>query len=314
MERANVTDLIAFLAVARERNFTRAAAKLGVSQPALSRTIRDLEARLGVRLLTRSTRSVAPTEAGERLIQTVGPHFDGIDAGLTALTAMRDKPAGSLRITSVEHASDTILAPAVARLLTDYPDIRVEIINDYGLTDIVAGRYDAGVRLGEQVAKDMIALRIGPDFEQVLVGAPSYFAQRSLPNTPHDLTAHACINLRLPTSGGLWSWPFAKDGRELKVRAEGPLAFNAISLILDTALSGLGLAYLPDDVVRQHVAAGRLVRVLADWSPVMMGYHLYYPNRQPSPAFALLVEALRYRAPISQKSPNFKRKVLRQNS
>jgi DNA-binding transcriptional LysR family regulator len=292
--RETVNDLIALLAVARERSFTRAAAQLGVSQPALSRIIRDLEARLGLRLLTRNTRSVAPTEAGERLIQTVGPHLDGIEAGLAAL-AMRGKPAGSLRITSVEHASDTILAPAVARLLTDYPDIRLEIINDYGLTDIVAGRYDAGVRLGEQVAKDMIALRIGPDFQQVLVGAPSYFAQRSQPKTPHDLTAHACINLRLPTSGGLWSWPFAQDGRELKVRAEGPLAFNAISLILNTALAGLGLAYLPEDVVRDHVAAGCLVRVLADWSPVMTGYHLYYPNRQPSPAFALLVEALRYR-------------------
>ncbi len=314
MKRATITDLIAFLAVARERNFTRAAAQLGVSQPALSRTIRALEARLGVRLLTRSTRSVAPTEAGERLVQTVGPHFDGIDAGLADLTAMRGKPAGSLRITSVEHASETILAPAVARLLTNYPDIRVEIINDYGLTDIVAERYDAGVRLGEQVAKDMIALRIGPDFQQVLVGAPSYFAQRSRPNTPHDLTAHACINLRLPTSGGLWSWPFAKDGRELKVRAEGPLAFNATSLIVNAALSGLGLAYLPEDVVRQHVATGRLVQVLADWSPLMTGYHLYYPNRQPSAAFTLLVEALRYSAPISQKSPIFKRKALRQNS
>jgi DNA-binding transcriptional LysR family regulator len=295
MERATVTDLIAFLAVARERSFTRAAAQLGVSQPALSRTIRALEARLGVRLLTRSTRSVAPTEAGERLVQTVGPHFDGIDAGLAALTAMREKPAGNLRITSVEHASDTILAPAVARLLTNYPDIRVEIINDYGLTDIVAERYDAGVRLGEQVAKDMIALRIGPDFQQALVGTPSYFDQRPQPDTPHDLTAHACINLRLPTSGGLWSWPFVKDGRELKVRAEGSLSFNAVSLILNTALAGLGLAYLPDDIVQDHVAAGRLVRVLADWSPVMTGYHLYYPNRQPSPAFALLVEALRYR-------------------
>jgi len=295
MERATVTDLVAFLAVARERNFTRAAAQLGVSQPALSRTIRALEARLGVRLLTRSTRSVAPTEAGQRLVQTVGPHFEGIEAGLAALTAMREKPAGSLRITSVEHASETILAPAVARLLADYPDVRVEIINDYGLTDIVAERYDAGVRLGEQVAKDMIALRIGPDFRQVLVGAPSYFTQRPQPATPHDLTAHACINLRLPTSGGLWSWPFAKDGRELRVRAEGPLAFNAISLILCTALAGRGLAYLPEDVVQEHVAARRLVRVLADWSPVMTGYHLYYPNRQPSPAFALLVEALRYR-------------------
>src|SRR5271165_1512746 len=282
MERATVTDLIAFLAVARERNFTRAAAQLGVSQPALSRTIRGLEARLGVRLLTRSTRSVAPTEAGERLVQTVGPHFDGIDAGLAALTAMREKPAGSLRITSVEHASDTILAPSVARLLAEYPDIRIEIINDYGLTDIVAERYDAGVRLGEQVAKDMIALRIGPDFHQALVGAPSYFTRRPRPGTPHDLTGHTCINLRLPTSGGLWSWPFAKDGRELKVRAEGPLAFNAIPLILSAALAGLGLAYLPEDVVQQHVTAGRLVRVLADWSPLMTGYHLYYPNRQPS--------------------------------
>jgi DNA-binding transcriptional LysR family regulator len=296
MVRETVADLIAFLAVERERNFTRAAAQLGVSQPALSRTIRALEAHLGVRLLTRNTRSVAPTEAGERLVQTVGPHFDGIDAGLAALTAMRGKPSGSLRITSVEHASDTILAPAVARLLTDYPDIRIEIINDYGLSDIVAERYDAGVRLGEQVAKDMIALRIGPDFHQALVGAPSYFTRRPRPDKPHDLTDHACINLRLPTSGGLWSWPFAKDGRELKVRAEGPLAFNAIPLILNTALAGLGLAYLPEDVVQEHVAAGRLVRVLADWSPLMTGYHLYYPNRQPSSALALLVKALRHRS------------------
>ena len=295
MARETVADLIVFLAVARERNFTRAAAQLGVSQPALSRAIRALEARLGVRLLTRTTRSVAPTEAGERLFQTVGPHFDGIDAGLAALSAMREKPAGSLRLTSVEHASDTILAPALARLLPNYPDIRVEILNDYGLTDIVAARYDAGVRLGEQVAKDMIALRIGPDFHQALVGAPSYFARRKRPVTPHDLTAHACINLRLPTSGGLWSWPFVKGGRDLKVRAEGPLAFNAIPLILSAALAGLGLAYLPEDVVQQHVTTGRLVRVLADWSPLMTGYHLYYPNRQPSPAFALLVEALRYR-------------------
>jgi DNA-binding transcriptional LysR family regulator len=294
MARETVTDLIALLGVARERSFTRAAAQLGVSQPALSRTIRALEARLGVRLLTRSTRSVALTEAGERLVQTVRPHFDGIDAGLAALTAMREKPAGSLRISSVEHASETILTPAVARLLMNYPDIRIEIINDYALTDIVAERYDAGVRLGEQVAKDMIALRIGPDFHQVLVGAPSYLARRRRPDTPHDLTAHECINLRLPTSGGLWPWPFVKNGRELKVRAEGPLAFNAISLILNTALAGLGLAYLPEDLVRDHVAAGRLMPVLADWSPLMTGYHLYYPNRQPSPAFALLVEALRY--------------------
>src|SRR5580700_2628467 len=295
MARQTVNDLIALLAVARERSFTRAAAQLGVSQPALSRIIRDLEARLGLRLLTRNTRSVAPTEAGERLIQTVRPHFDGIEAGLAAVTAMREKPAGRLRITSVEHASDTILAPAVARLLADYPDIGVEIINDYGLTDIVAGQYDAGVRLGEQIAKDMIALRIGPDFHQALVGAPSYFARRPRPSTPHDLVNHACINLRLPTSGGLWPWPFIKKGRELKVRTEGPLAFNAIPLILHTTLAGLGLAYLPEDVVQNHVAAGRLVRVLAEWSPLVSGYHLYYPNRQPSPAFSRLVDALRYR-------------------
>ena len=296
MVRATVTDLIAFLAVARERNFTRAAAQLGVSQPALSRTIRGLEARLGVQLLTRSTRSVAPTEAGERLAQTVGPHFNGIDAGLAALAAMRGKPAGRLRITSVEHASDTILAPAVARLLADYPDIGVEIINDYGLTDIVAGRYDAGVRLGEQVAKDMIALRIGPDFRQALVGAPSYFARRSRPNTPHDLTAHACINLRLPTSGGLWSWPFAKDGRELKVRVDGQLVFNTSALRMSAARAGLGLAYLPEDQVRNDIAEGRLIRVLDDWCPPFAGYHLYYPSRrQMTPAFAVLVEALRYR-------------------
>jgi DNA-binding transcriptional LysR family regulator len=272
----------------------------------------------GVRLLTARNASRRTLFTGPimpvSLVQTVGPHFEGIDAGLEALTAMRERPAGNLRITLVEHASDTILAPAVVRLLTDYPDIRVEIINDYSLTDIVAERYDAGVRLGEQVAKDMIALRIGPDFQQVVVGAPSYFAQRTQPDAPHDLTDHACINLRLPTSGGLWPWPFTKDGRELKVRAEGPLAFNAISLIVTTALSGLGLAYLPEDVVRQHVATGRLVQVLADWSPLMTGYHLYYPNRQPSPAFALLVEVLRYHSPISQKSRVSRQKRPRQNS
>jgi len=296
MARDNVNDLIAFLAVAREGSFTRAAAKLGMSQPALSRTISTLEARLGLRLLTRSTRSVAPTEAGERLIQTVGPHFDGIEAGLNALTELREKPAGHLRINSVEHATDTILAPALTRLLPDYPDVCVEVINDYALTDIVAERYDAGVRLGEQVAKDMIAVRIGPDFRQAVVGSPSYFEQRPHPRTPHDLTDHACINLRLPTSGGLWSWPFAKGGRELRVRAEGSLVFNTVTMMAKMALAGLGLANLPEDVVQDHVRAGRLVRVLADWSAPASGYHLYYPSRrQPTPAFVLLVNALRYR-------------------
>jgi DNA-binding transcriptional LysR family regulator len=297
MARENVSDLIAFLAVARERSFTKAAAQLGVSQPALSATIRNLEARLGMRLLTRSTRSVAPTEAGEKLLQTIGPHFDGIEQGLAALTALRDKPAGSLRITSVEHATDTILMPALKTFLPQYPDIKVEIINDYALKDIVAERYDAGVRLGEQVAKDMIGVRIGPDFPMTVVGAPSYFKRKPRPKTPHDLTDHACINLRLPTSGGLWPWPFAKGGRELRVRAEGPLAFNTIALSLEMAVAGLGLAYLPLDLAREHIAKRRLLRVLEDWCPPSSGYHIYYPSRQqPVPAFALLVDTLRYRA------------------
>jgi DNA-binding transcriptional LysR family regulator len=296
MARQTINDLIALLAVAREGSFTRAAAKLGVSQPALSRTISNLEARLGLRLLARSTRSVAATEAGERLIRIVGPHFDGIEAGLTALTELREKPAGSLRITSVEHATDTIIAPVLARLLPDYPDISVEVINDYALRDIVADRYDAGVRLGEQVAKDMIAVRIGPDFRNAVVGAPSYFERRPRPRRPHDLTDHDCINLRLPTSGGLWTWPFAKGGRDLRVRTEGQLVFNTVSLMAKMAVAGLGLAYLPEDVVKNHVAEGRLVRVLTDWSAPASGYHLYYPSRrQATPAFALLVDALRYR-------------------
>ena len=291
----SVDDLIYFLAVARERSFTRAAAVLGVSQPALSQTIRTLEERLGVRLLTRTTRSVSTTEAGERLLNTIGPLFDGIQDGLAALSELRDKPAGNLRITSVEHASQTILAPALAKLLPDYPDISVEIINDYRLTDVAADRFDAGIRLGEQVAQDMIAVRIGPDFEQIVVGAPAYFKKRNKPKTPHDLTEHHCIALRLPTSGGFWSWPFVKNGRELNVRPEGQLAFNMIALHLDTALAGLGLAYLPEDVVKEHLEQGRLVRVLADWSAQMSGYHLYYPSRrQQTPAFSLLVNALRY--------------------
>ena len=297
MANASMDDLVAFTAVATQQSFTRAAAQLGISQPALSAKITALEARLGVRLLTRSTRSVATTEAGERLLQSIVPHFDGIASGLAALTALRDKPAGSLRITSVEHASQTILLPALAALLPAYPDITVEIINDYSLADIVADRFDAGVRLGEQVAQDMIAVRIGPDFKQCVVGAPAYFKQYGKPKTPHDLTVHRCIALRLPTSGGVWSWPFEKDGRALKVRPGGQLAFNTMTLQLDSALAGLGLGYMPDDVVKEHLAAGRLVRVLADWSAPMSGYHLYYPSRrQPTPAFSLLVAALALRA------------------
>lgn len=296
MPRDNLNELTAFLAVARERSFTKAAAQLGVSQSALSHTLRALEERLGVRLLTRTTRSVSPTEAGERLANTIGPRLDEIESELAALRALREKPAGTIRITAGEHSADTILWPAIARLLPDYPDIRIEVIVDYGLTDIVAERYDAGVRLGEQVARDMIAVRIGPDMRMAVVGSPAYFATRPKPRTPQDLTAYNCINLRLPTYGGLYAWEFEKAGRELKVRVEGQLVFNIASLRLNAVLAGLGLAYLPEDQVSAHLTDGRLVRVLADWCPPFPGYHLYYPSRrQATPAFSLLVEALRHR-------------------
>jgi DNA-binding transcriptional LysR family regulator len=297
MSRDNVNDLLAFLAVARERSFTPAAAQLGVSQSALSHTIRGLETRLGLRLLSRTTRSVAPTQAGERLLQTVGPRFDEINAELAALSELRDKPSGTIRITTIEHAAETILWPALKKLLPNYPDIHVELIIDYGLTDIVADRYDAGVRLGEQLAKGMIALPIGPDMRMVVVGAPSYFAVRSAPLRPEDLTAHACINLRLPTYGRIYAWEFEKDGRELNVQVDGQLVFNNLGLRVNAALDGLGLAYLPEDRVRSHIASGRLIQVLADWCPPFSGYHLYYQSRrQRTPAFTLLLDALRYRA------------------
>jgi len=305
MTKDSLDDLAAFLAVATHQSFTRAAAQLGISQPALSAKITALEARLGVRLLTRSTRSVSTTDAGERLAKSIRPHFDGIAAGLAELGELRDKPAGSLRITSVEHASQTILLPALAVLLRNYPDITVDVFNDYGLTDIVADRFDAGVRLGEQVAQDMIAVRIGPDFKQCVVGAPAYFKRYGKPKTPHELTSHRCIALRLPTSGGTWSWPFTKGGHDLKVRPGGELAFNTVTLQLDGALAGLGLGYMPEDVVEEHVAAGRLVRVLADWSAPMSGYHLYYPSRrQPTSAFSLLVAALALRQRPSRALPD----------
>ena len=296
MPRDNLNELTAFTAVAREESFTKAAARLGVSQSALSHTVRALEERLGLRLLTRTTRSVSPTEAGERLLRTVGPRLDEIEAELSALSELREKPAGTVRITAGEHSAETVLWPAIARLLPDYPDIRVEIIVDYGLTDIVAERYDAGVRLGEQVARDMIAVRIGPDMRMAVVGAPAYFTKRPKPRVPQDLTAHNCINLRLPTYGGLYAWEFEKAGRELKVRVEGQLVFNTAGLRMNAVLSGLGLAYMPQDQVAAHLADGRLVQVLEDWCPPFPGYHLYYPSRrQATPAFSLLVEALRYR-------------------
>jgi DNA-binding transcriptional LysR family regulator len=296
MPRQNVNDLLAFRAVARERSFTRAAALTGVSPSALSHTIRALEARLGLRLLTRTTRSVAPTEAGERLLATIGPHFDEIEAGLAALTSLRDKPAGTIRITAAEHAAETILWPALETLLPDYPDIHVEVSVDAGLTDIVAGRFDAGIRLGEQVAKDMIAMPVGPEMRMACVGAPAYFERMAPPQVPQDLAAHACINLRFATSGGLYAWEFERDGRALNVRVEGPLTFNSSRMIRRAAVAGFGLAFLPEDEVAGDLAAGRLARVLEDWTPPFPGYHLYYPSRrQHSPAFALLLEALRYK-------------------
>jgi len=296
MQRGTLDDLLAFLAVARERSFTKAAAKLGVSQSALSHTVRGLEARLGVRLLTRTTRSVSPTEAGERLLRTVGPRLEEIEAELGALSEFREKPSGTIRLTAVDYAVDWILWPKLAPFLRHYPDIKVEIIVDYGLTDIVAERFDAGVRGGEQVAKDMIAARISPEMRMAVVGSPAYLRKRGEPQRPQDLVQHDCINLRLPTYGGLYAWEFEKGGRELKVRVEGQLVFNGSTQMLNATLAGFGLAYLPEGLVQPHIAKGRLRRVLADWCPPFSGYHLYYPSRrQSSAAFALLVEALRER-------------------
>src|SRR4051794_12118983 len=292
MQRGRLDDLQAFVAVARERSFTKAAAKLGVSQSALSHTIRELEERLGVRLLSRTTRSVSPTEAGERLLHNIGPRFDEIEAEVAAVSELREKPAGTIRITATENATETILIPKLSPLLREYPDIKVEIIIDYGLTDIVAQRYDAGVRSGEQVAKDMIAMRIGPDMRMAVVGAPSYFRKRSEPKTPQDLLTHNCINLRLPSHGGLYAWEFEKGGRELKVRVEGQMTFNSATQMLNAALAGYGLAYVPEGMVQPHLAKGRLKRVLAEWCQPYSGYHLFYTSRrQSSAAFNLVVEA-----------------------
>ena len=296
MPRNSINDLTAFISVARERSFTRAAARIGVSQSALSHTITALEKRLGVRLLSRNTRSVAPTAAGERLLASIGPRMDEIESELAALSEFRDSPAGTIRITAGEHAAVAVLWPALAKFLPLYPDIHVEVVVDYGLKDIVAERYDAGVRIGEQVAKDMIAVRIGSDLRMVVVGAPSYFAARTRPLTPHDLTDHSCINMRMPTHDSIYAWEFEKEGRELRVRVEGRLVFNNLALRIDAALQGLGLAYLPEDTVRPYIDDGRLVPVLDDWCAPFSGYHLYYPSRrQQSAAFGLMVNALRYR-------------------
>ncbi|QRN54858.1 LysR family transcriptional regulator [Dyella caseinilytica] len=296
MARPNLNDLLAFVAVARTRSFTKAAAQLGVTQPALSHTIRSLESRMGIRLLTRTTRSVAVTDAGERLLQSVGSRLDEIEDELDALTALRDKPAGTVRITTGEHALTSILWPKLRPFLRNYPDIQVEFDVSYALKDIVAERFDAGVRMGEQIEKDMIAVRIGSPMRMAAVGAPSYFAGTTKPKKPQDLTKHRCINLRLPTYGGMYAWEFERNRRDIHVRVQGQLAFGTAPHVVAAAIDGFGLAYVPEDMVLSHIKAGRLIRVLEDWCPAFPGYHLYYPSRrQHSPAFALLVEALRYR-------------------
>ena len=296
MAQPSYNDLQAFLAVARERSFTRAAGKLGVSQSALSHTIRTLEERLGVRLLARTTRSVAPTEAGERVLQSLGPRFEEIELEIAALGELKERPSGTIRINAAEHAAKTLLWPKLEKFLPQYPDINVEVTVENSMTDIVSERFDAGVRIGEQVAKDMMAVRIGPDLRMAVVGAPSYFRNRDLPKVPQDLTRHSCINLRLPTLGGIYAWEFEKRGRELKVHVEGQLVFNTIDLRLQAALAGLGLTMMPEDMVQPYIDKGKLVRVLEDWCAPFPGYHLYYPSRrQHTPAFSALLEALRHR-------------------
>lgn len=305
MPRESLDDLNAFLAVARTGSFTRAAAQIGVTQSALSHTVRALEERLGVRLLTRTTRSVAPTEAGERLLRTLGPHFAEIEAELDAVRDMRDRPSGTIRITTAGHAADTILWPKLSPLLADYPEIKVELIVDYSMVDMVAQRYDAGVRLGEQVEKDMIAVRIGPDMRMAVVAAPGYFEQRLSPRTPHDLAEHNCINLRLPTYGDYLPWEFDRKGQSVKARVDGQWVFSTSPPMRAAALAGFGLAYLPEDMVLDDLAAGRLVRVLKDWCEPFTGYHLYYPDRRhTSRAFTLVVDTLRHRDYDGALSPN----------
>lgn len=297
MNSSNLKDLSAFLMVAEVSSFTRAAARLGVSQSALSQTIRGLEARLGLRLFSRTTRSVSLTEAGERLLNRIGPAMGEIDAGLAEMGELAGKPAGTIRLTADEYAVQSVLQPAIARFLPDYPDIRVEITTDYGLTDIVSGRFDAGVRRGRLVEKDMIAVRIGPDVPMAVVGAPSYFARHEAPKRPPELLAHACLNLRLPTHGE-FPWTFLKAGKEHRVKVSGPMVFNSIAPIRDAAVAGLGLAFLPQPYVSTQIASGHLVEVMGDWRKTFEGYHLYYADRRhASSAFSLLVEALRYRKP-----------------
>ncbi len=313
MARRNLDDLLSFVTIAREGSFTRAAALLGVTQSALSQAISGLEARLRIRLLTRTTRSVSPTAAGERLLHAIGHRFDEIEAELDALTELRDKPSGTVRITCGDNVLHTILLPGLAPLLREYPDISLEFDVNYGLRDIVADRFDAGVRLGSTIDKDMIAIPIGPPLRMAVVASPAYLAGHPAPRTPHDLVAHNCINQRMPTSGGLYVWDFERKGRKLNVRVDGQLIFNTTQPQVDAALAGLGVTLLPEDEVTVHIGAGRLVRVLEDWCPPFAGYHLYYPSRrQPSPAFALVVDALRHSkaSPATTRAGHASRKAV----
>ncbi|ASP56767.1 LysR family transcriptional regulator [Sinorhizobium meliloti] len=297
MLREDVKDLLWFIEVAREQSFTKAAATLGTSQSTLSHTIKQLEARLGVRLLTRTTRSVATTEAGERLLQSLAPRFEGIEADLADLVAFREKPSGTVRLTLSDHALQTTVWPKLSRILADNPDVKVELYSDNGMRNIVEERFDAGVRLGESVDKDMIAVRIGPDWRLRAVASPEYLARHGIPETPQDLVSHVCINTRQATWGGFYAWEFEKDGRELRVRVEGQLSFNSSISQIDAAVKGYGIAYIPEDLVEEHIQVGALQAVLDDWSEPFAGYHLYYPSRrQMSPAMALIVDALRHRS------------------
>jgi len=297
MPRENLNDILVFIAVAREKSFTRAAAKLGVSQSALSHTIRDLEARLGVRLLTRTTRSVSTTDAGEELFQAVAPRIDEIDASVAALSDFRDKPAGVVRITATDHPIETVIWPKLRQLLPSYPDIKVEVTVDYGLSNIVEERYDIGVRFGDQVAKDMIAVRISPDIPMTIVGAPSYFTNKNAPKTPEDLLNHDCITLRMTTTKALYAWELKKGKRETQARVGGQLTFNTQPQMVRAALDGFGLAFVPEDAVFEHIQRGELRSVLKDWCPTWPGYHAYYPSRrQTSRAFSLVIDALKHRS------------------
>lgn len=296
MLKENIDDLMGFVVVAREGSFTRAAAQIGVSQSALSHSVKALEDRLGVRLLNRTTRKVVPTEAGERIMKRMAPHFVELEDELASIVELRDTPAGRFRITTTDYAAETVLWPRLRPLLRKNPDISVELITDYALTDIIGEKIDAGVRLGEQVSEGMIAVKIGPDFRMVAVGAPSYFRKHGVPETPQDLTRHRCINLRLSTHGGLYAWEFEQDGRELRVRVEGQVTFNTIYPCVQAAVEGFGIAYVPESMTAAHVKSGRLQTVLEEWSPPFPGYFLYYPHRrQSSPAFSLIVDALRHR-------------------